>query len=109
LEYLILHGPNEEKIARQAILNRQPLPDFIANAPELLTGLEFYLNAFTDLSTERPAGMGGILPIPVSKMREFGLCNSLDMSELGDFIYIMKTLDKNHVTKTNEKLKSKNG
>ena len=40
-----------------------PLPDKIANAPSLIRGLERVFNAFINLNTCRPVGMGvGFIP-----------------------------------------------
>lgn len=53
----------ERRIIEAAIRRRQPLPDAIADAPELYAGLEVYYEAFIELSTCRDHGMG-IGPIP---------------------------------------------
>lgn len=108
MEHLITHGPNEEKIAKQAIRNRQPLPDFIVNAPILLPGLEIYLTAFLELNTERPGGMG-INPIPVSRMRELGKWYEFSKDEIDDLVYLMKRLDKDHMERVRKQMQNKNG
>ena len=53
-----------------AIRRRQPIPDVIANAPQLLPGLEGYFEAFTELSTCRQSGMS-MGPIPWSAVNEY--------------------------------------
>lgn len=53
-----------------AIRRRQPLPDVIANAPQLFPGLEAYYEAFTELSTCRTNGMA-MGPIPWSAINEY--------------------------------------
>lgn len=49
---------------------RQSLPDVVANAPQLLYGLEVYYEAFTELSTCRSIGMA-MGPIPWSAINEY--------------------------------------
>lgn len=39
---------------QQALRDNTPIPDAIANAPDLQDGLDLYLNAFIELSTCRP-------------------------------------------------------
>jgi hypothetical protein len=46
LAHLLELGPHEQAIAKQAMRAGQPLPDRIANAPELEVGLQLYLQAF---------------------------------------------------------------
>ncbi len=53
----------EKRIIEAAVRRRQPLPDVIANAPELLLGLDSYFEAFVELSTCRGLGMASG-PIP---------------------------------------------
>ena len=53
----------EQRIIEAAVRRRQPLPDVIANAPELLLGLDSYFEAFVELSTCRELGMSSG-PIP---------------------------------------------
>jgi hypothetical protein len=53
----------EQRIIEAAVRRRQPLPDVIANAPEIHMGLEAYYEAFMDLSTSRGVGMA-LGPIP---------------------------------------------
>lgn len=40
------------------------LPDRIENAPQLKLGLEFFWEAYADLSTCRPPAFAGLSPIP---------------------------------------------
>jgi hypothetical protein len=54
-----------------AIRRRQPLPDVIANAPQLFPGLEMYYEAFTELSTCRSQGFG-VGPIPWTAIDRYG-------------------------------------
>jgi hypothetical protein len=49
-------GPTEQFIIEQAIRNRVPIPDKIANAPILQPGLVFYYKAYLTLSSCRASG-----------------------------------------------------
>lgn len=82
----------EQKIIEQAVRNRQPLPDAIANAPVLLFGLDFYFRAFMDLNTCRDVGMGRG-PIPWVDLNTYA--DSMDLA--GDdkevFLYLLQKVD----------------
>ncbi len=67
-----------------------PLPEAIQNAPELLSGLELYYDAFHDLLTCR--GMGG--PIPWTAMREYSAYLGIeDGGEFRRFVYLMRRME----------------
>ena len=68
--------------------SNQPLPDPIANAPEIPLGLGFYYRAFQELSSERLEG-----PIPGSAIRSY--CKDWGISgELADDVaYHTRNLD----------------
>ena len=51
-------GPHVEAIVEMSMRQGTPLPKKIANAPELLYGLEFYMTAFYRLSSGRNSGWG---------------------------------------------------
>lgn len=77
---------NESTILRQAELYKRPIPEFIANAPELLPGLALYYKAFFVLTTCR--SMGG--PIPWLAMRTY--CQDYDIvGEQREYFYDMIT------------------
>lgn len=68
----------------------QPLPDRIANAPEVLLGLELYWQAFWELNTCRPAGWG-LAPIPWSVMNDYATTFDFDDDQRESlFDYIMR-------------------
>lgn len=74
-------GPHEETMLRNAYREGLPVPDRIANKPELQFGLYFYLQAFLDLNSERPKSMGAE-QIPNSKVREYAAwCECDDLVE----------------------------
>lgn len=71
LEYALELGPSEQGLIEAALRRRQPLPDVIQNAPQLLPGLEPYYEAFVELSTCREHGMG-LGPIPWTAIDRYG-------------------------------------
>lgn len=70
----------------------QPLPDRIANAPELITGLELYLQAFFDLDCERSHGMG-LTRIPWSSIKDYAIAFDFDSRQTEDLFYYIRALD----------------
>lgn len=85
-------GPIEQKIARQAMRERQPLPDRIANAPALLLGSQFYLDAYFDLDSERSHAMAPVA-IPRSCIVEYAREYELDEEEKDDLIHLIRCMD----------------
>lgn len=83
----------------------RPLPKKIRNAPELILGLEFYYNAFEDLSSCRELGFG-VGPIPWTAMKDY--CHEYDITgddDLEDFFYFIRQMDNAylaHMAKSNK-------
>lgn len=71
MEYSLELGPSEKLLIEAAIRRHQPLPDVIINAPQLLSGLEMYYEAFIELSTCRNTGFGAG-PIPWTAIDRYG-------------------------------------
>lgn len=70
-----------------------PLPKAIANAPELLLGLEFYWTAFWELSSCRPVGFG-FGPIPWTVIIDYAAAFEVEPDDVSDFIYLIRAMDK---------------
>lgn len=85
-------APKERGIVEQAYRMGKPLPDNIANAPELLLGLDLYFTAFMDLTTERPIGYGEG-PIPWSAVRRWCHEHAIIGEQLEDMHYHIRKLD----------------
>lgn len=69
-----------------------PIPERIANAPELDMGLGLYYQGFLDLTSCRQVGMGlG----PISSLAVFDYCwrNDIDGEQLEDFLWLIPRLD----------------
>lgn len=84
--------------------SNQPLPDPIANAPEIPLGLGFFYKAFQELSSERLEG-----PIPGSAIRSF--CRDEDVTgELADDVmYHIRNLDNALLEYRRKKAEKENG
>lgn len=95
-------GPIEQNIAKQAMRANEPLPDRIANAPELAFGLNFYLDAFFDLDAERTHALAPT-PIPRSSIVAYAKEYELDEDEKEDLIYLIRRMDNEHLKKIGKK------
>lgn len=72
---------------------RQPLPDAIANAPELFSGLEVYYEAFLELTTCRQVGFGEG-PIPWDAIDRYAERHGIaDEEDYEDFVDMVRALD----------------
>lgn len=69
-----------------------PVPDRIANAPELDVGLGLYYNAFLDLTSSRPSGMG-LGAISYLMMAEYCVALDFDAEQRDDLLWILPRLD----------------
>lgn len=87
-----MQGPVEKAIIEQSYKQRKPLPEKIANAPEIALGLEIYYVAFLDLSTCRPFGMGEG-PIPWTAIDRYCVVNGIKGELREDLFFIVQELD----------------
>lgn len=101
-------GPVEQAIAKQAMRAGNELPDRIANAPELINGLQLYLQAFFDLDSERSHAMAPT-PIPWRAMAEYANVFKFDEEQTEDLFYFLRAMDSKHLAKINAKMKADNG
>lgn len=97
-------GPHEQTIAKQAIRAGQPVPDRIANAPELEIGLHIYLQAFLDLDSER-SHANGLTAIPWSSITSYANAFGFDDEQTEDLHYLVRRLDHEHL----KRLQAKHG
>lgn len=109
MEYDLTHGSSDNAILQQALKNGEELPDFIKNKPDLIDdSLQFYLQAFFVLESERPVGFG-VAPIPITKMIEYAkFLRYKSYEETHDFVEIVRILDMtviNHYAKKDGKKK----
>jgi len=73
-----------------------PLPDRIANAPELFFGSEFYYNCFLELTSSRAVGMG-VGPISYLSMLEYCVLNDITGEQRDDLLWIVQKLDSKYL------------
>lgn len=70
-----------------------PVPDRIANAPELPLGMELYYNAYLELSTCRQSGWGPA-PIPWVAILDYSRTFEFDDEQQDDLFFFVRALDK---------------
>lgn len=81
------------------IAHRQhgPVSDRIKNAPELLPGLQFYVDAFNLLTTSRQVFQGGIGNIPYSEISRFCSDEGIEGEMREDLFYLLQQMDRFYV------------
>lgn len=89
-------APHEEAIAKQALRAGNPIPDRIANAPELEQGLQIYMQAFVDLDTERSHAMG-LVAIPWKSIAQYAEVFELDEEQRDDLFFFIRKMDEAHL------------
>ena len=78
------------------------MPDAIANAPELLQGLEGYYQAFLELHTCRAVGFGEGA-IPWTAIDAYATRHGLEGEEYEDFEDLVRVLDDAYLKHRREK------
>lgn len=100
---MLEQAPHEQAIAKQAMQFGQPLPDRIANAPELQAGLQLYLQAFFELDSER----NELSPIPWSSIADYAAAYDFDEEQTADLFDIIRKVDAAHINRLAEKQTAK--
>jgi hypothetical protein len=91
--FQVEHDPEDVVfIVKSCMQSGMPLPDFIKNEPELMPGLEIFLQAFWDLSTCRQMGMG-LGPIPWTSVQEYCTINGGSEEFNRDMHFHIRQLD----------------
>ncbi len=80
----------------------EPIPDKIANAPTLDAGMDFFISAFFELSTERQLGFGEG-PIPISAIHAYSRHYEMTDDEEYEFIDVIRELDAAYLKKQAKK------
>lgn len=87
-------GPSEEQIARQARLAGEPLPDRIANKPKLGFSLDFFLECFFELDSDRNWIAGtGPQALSFTNIHKYATVYGITGQVFNDFIFIIRKLD----------------
>lgn len=100
--YLLDLGPIEQNIAKQAMRFGEPLPERIANAPELINGLQVYLQAFLDLDAERNHALS-LSPIPWASINEYSKAYEFDEEQTEDLLYFIRKMDNEHLKRLSKR------
>lgn len=95
-------GSHEKNIARQAYQAGEPLPERIANAPELQLGLNLYLQAFFDLDSERSHAIG-LTPISWSSIASYAQAFSFDEEQTEMLFRAIRAMDTEHLKRLEKK------
>jgi hypothetical protein len=82
----------------------QPIPDKLANPPQIADSIYFYLEAYFELDTERSKSMG-TERIPFSRIVNYAKHVGLSHSECNDLISIIRLVDNGMIKYYNEKEK----
>ncbi len=95
-------GPIEQNIAKQAMRSGAPLPERIANAPELKPGLNLFLQAFFDLDAERTHALT-LTPIPWTSIKAYAEAYDFDDEQTEDLLYHVRRMDDEHLKRLAKK------
>lgn len=99
-------APVERSVARQMVRDGRNVPDNMASAPELRVGLQFYIEAFFDLDSERTHGES-LAPIPWGKIKDYAEAYECDEEQTADLIYLVKQMDADHLKRLAAKIKAR--
>lgn len=92
---------------QQAMRNRLPIPEKIANAPELLPGLELYFEGFKALTSCRNAAYMSEGPIPWTAMRDYCTEYGFDGEQREYFYHLIAVMDLVYLKHKTAKLATK--
>lgn len=101
-------GPVEKLIIEQCYRNRMPIPEKILNAPELMTGLSFFFNAFMDLTTCRYKGGYSDGPIPWVAINEYCKHHYIVGEQREDLEYHIQRMDMEYMKISARKVEKTN-
>jgi hypothetical protein len=94
----------ERNIVKQAMRFGHPIPERIANSPELKPGLQLYLQAFFDLDSERSHAFSPTA-IPWSSIQDYAKAFDIDGEQREDLFYLVKQMDRAHLSRLDSKSK----
>lgn len=96
-------GSIEQSIAKQAIRAGQPLPDRIANAPELQQGLQLYMQAFFDLDSDRTHALAPTA-IPWASIQNYAVALGFSEEQTEDLHFFIRRIDSEHLARVSAKM-----
>lgn len=100
-------GKIERTIIKQCLLSGEPIPDSIENAPQLMLGLELYLQAFFDLDSERDTSQEVIPVIKWSSIKNYAEAFDFDEEQTESLFKHIRKMDLAHLERINKKRKQK--
>lgn len=95
--YWLEIGKDEKALLDIARRQNGPVSERIQNAPDLLPGLQFYVDAFNVLTRSRQIGQGGIGPIPYGEISLYCKDEGIEGDDREDFIYVIGEIDRFYV------------
>lgn len=75
----------------------------LEKAPQISRDYLFFWTAYIELATERPASMGGQMPIPLSAIRAYADDLGMDEREYDELKTVIRAVDSRHCRLLNEK------
>lgn len=90
-------------LIKQAIQDKQPLPEAIQNAPSIYPGGLLYYEGFWELNTCRSYGNGVVGPIPWTAVRAYADEHEFKGHSRADLFTIIRALDDAYLAKVNKK------
>ena len=85
-------APTEDDVIRHCERTGRPLPDAIADAPDLQPELELYFSGFMDLRYDRPIGMG-FGPIPWMTIQHYCAVRGFDAEQSEAMHHYCRAMD----------------
>lgn len=89
--------------------SNEPLPEKIANAPQLLFGSDFFYEIFIDLCSDRTSDNGALLPIAFMTIVEYCSFYEFDRELAQDVVRYVRALDEAYCDWANKKTVEKMG
>jgi len=74
-----------------------PIPERIANAPEIKEHMRFYIEAFFDLTSERQIGFAEG-PIPFFAIVNYARLLDCDAEDFADLLYFIREMDSEYLS-----------
>ena len=94
-------GAREAKIVAQAKKMNMPLPESIANKPEIQEGLGFYWEAFSELTSDRALGMAEG-PIRWTAINAYAYRHGLWGDDFDRLVTIIRCMDSVYLDKRSQ-------
>ncbi len=95
--YWLEIGKDEKVLLDIARRQNGPVSERIQNAPELLPGLQLYVDAFNVLTRSRQIGQGCIGPIPYEAVSQYCKDEEIVGDDREDFFYLIGEVDRFYV------------